>query len=155
MALKVSSVGFTDTTTGRRIEVDSATIDGPDDVGVTRSVFVDIAAGDMIDLALDPTGVDESRSDGQDGSANWLRIFDTIPDTDGDGLLDDVDNCRDVANADQADRDGDGIGDVCDNCAETANPDQADGDANGIGDECDAIPIADSFDDWSFGGIQE
>ena len=137
------------------VEVDSATIDGPDGVGVTRSVFVDIAEGDMIDLALDPTGVDGSRSDGQDGSANWLKIFDTIPDSDGDGLLDDVDNCRDVANADQADGDGDGIGDVCDNCAETANPDQADGDANGIGDECDAIPIADSFDDWSINGIQE
>lgn len=39
---------------------------------------------------------------------------DTIEDSDGDGVADDVDNCADVANADQSDVDGDGIGDVCD-----------------------------------------
>jgi hypothetical protein len=38
------------------------------------------------------------------------------PDTDGDGVPDDVDNCPTVANADQADSDGDGFGDACD-CA--------------------------------------
>ncbi|WP_425606632.1 thrombospondin type 3 repeat-containing protein [Microbulbifer litoralis] len=35
-------------------------------------------------------------------------------DRDGDGVNNDVDNCPDVANADQLDTDGDGIGDVCD-----------------------------------------
>jgi len=35
-------------------------------------------------------------------------------DTDGDGVLDGVDNCALTANADQADADGDGIGNVCD-----------------------------------------
>jgi dienelactone hydrolase len=38
----------------------------------------------------------------------------TDPDRDGDGVLNDVDNCPDVANADQADSDDDGIGDACD-----------------------------------------
>ena len=35
-------------------------------------------------------------------------------DSDGDGVLNDVDNCPAVANANQRDCDGDGIGDVCD-----------------------------------------
>jgi hypothetical protein len=35
-------------------------------------------------------------------------------DTDEDGITDDLDNCVDVANADQADFDDDGAGDVCD-----------------------------------------
>jgi hypothetical protein len=65
--------------------------------------------------------------------------FSPIPtlDTDGDGILDAIDNCRYVANPDQADSDGDGIGDACDNCPTTPNPDQADTDGDGIGDVCD------------------
>ena len=35
-------------------------------------------------------------------------------DADGDGVPDELDNCPQVANADQADRDGDTIGDACD-----------------------------------------
>lgn len=38
----------------------------------------------------------------------------TLPDSDGDGVLDSVDNCLDVANATQIDADGDGIGNICD-----------------------------------------
>ncbi len=43
------------------------------------------------------------------GAITVLRI-----DNDEDGIADDVDNCEDVANADQADVDGDSIGDACD-----------------------------------------
>ena len=77
--------------------------------------------------------------------------FTTVhPDTDGDGVNDDVDNCPTIANADQADNDNDGLGDVCDddddndtildindNCPWTANTDQADTDNDGEGDMCD------------------
>ena len=37
-----------------------------------------------------------------------------LPDTDNDGIPDNIDNCPDIANEDQADFDGDGIGDRCD-----------------------------------------
>ena len=40
--------------------------------------------------------------------------FHTAPDSDGDTFKDFLDNCIDVANADQRDTDGDGYGNLCD-----------------------------------------
>lgn len=51
-------------------------------------------------------------------------------DADGDGVLDDVDNCPNTANPNQEDLDGDGIGDVCD----------TDRDGDGIPNSEDACP---------------
>lgn len=84
-----------------------------------------------------------------------------IYDRDGDGIVDEQDNCPDVPNPDQADLDGDGVGDACDddidgdgipndqdNCPRVYNPDQADTDGDGVGDACtddrdgDGIPDA-------------
>ncbi len=74
--------------------------------------------------------------------------IDPAGDLDGDGVLNDIDICPQVANADQADSDGNGIGDVCqdtdndtvldinDNCPEHSNMDQVDSDGNGVGDAC-------------------
>lgn len=53
-----------------------------------------------------------------------------IIDTDGDGIADEVDNCPDAANSDQADFDGDGVGDACD----------SDDDNDGVPDEFDVCP---------------
>jgi Thrombospondin type 3 repeat len=72
------------------------------------------------------------------------------PDTDGDGIPDESDNCPNDVNPEQTDTDRDGQGDACDadddndgiddtsdNCAFVTNPDQRDTEGDGIGDACD------------------
>jgi hypothetical protein len=86
--------------------------------------------------------------DDPDGSRNDMGVYGgpdaiiavqspTGDDSDGDGVWDDVDNCPDIPNADQADMDADGLGNACDNCPATVNPDQEDFDGDGVGDACD------------------
>ena len=123
------------------VELDRAVIAGGDGVGVTRTKVVEIAVGDVVDLALTPTGPNDNRSDGSDGSANWLRVTGDLPDTDADGFHDGIDNCPEIGNAGQEDADDDGVGDVCDNCPDNANSEQADLDENGIGDACDDVDV--------------
>jgi hypothetical protein len=43
-----------------------------------------------------------------------MEVLLPVPDTDGDGIPDDVGNCIDVFNPDQRDTDGDGCGNRCD-----------------------------------------
>jgi predicted CXXCH cytochrome family protein len=62
-------------------------------------------------------------------------------DADGDGHLDEEDNCPQRYNPDQLDEDEDGVGDICDNCAGVANPDQLDTDEDSYGDACDNCPV--------------
>jgi hypothetical protein len=45
-----------------------------------------------------------------------------VPDFDGDGVSDFLDNCVSVVNPDQLDTDADGLGDVCDETPEPAGP---------------------------------
>jgi len=70
-------------------------------------------------------------------------------DFDGDGILNDDDNCLNVANMDQKDinynqigdacedDDGDGIVNLIDNCIDKSNQDQLDNDGDGLGNVCD------------------
>ena len=66
-----------------------------------------------------------------------------LPDGDGDGIPDGVDNCPSVANPSQSDLDGDGLGDACDpdddgdgvsDAVENAAPNGGDGNGDGTAD---------------------
>jgi len=54
------------------------------------------------------------------GAPGPVPELDRVLDQDRDGRANDADNCRLVANADQADDDADGLGDLCDTCPATA-----------------------------------
>ena len=84
-----------------------------------------------------------------------------VLDDDGDGIMNDDDNCPDDANPGQENADGDDLGDVCDacpndssndmdedgicgdvdNCPEIANPDQTNQDGDDLGDACDICDL--------------
>ena len=64
----------------------------------------------------------------------------TANDRDGDGIPDDIDNCPDVKNHDQANEDGDPFGDACDKCPPIASATDPDSDGDGVGDACDPHP---------------
>jgi hypothetical protein len=60
------------------------------------------------------------------------------PDSDGDGVANNVDNCPVHPNPNQRDADFDGVGNVCDNCTLLGNAGQEDEDGDGFGNICDA-----------------
>ena len=95
---------------------------------------------DDCDLCIDSDG---------DGVVDPLDDFPDDPnessDSDGDGVGDNADVCP--GHDDNADADGDGMADGCDNCPAISNADQLDSDQDSIGDPCDACPGHDDNDD--------
>jgi len=65
----------------------------------------------------------------------------TLLDTDGDTVLDHVDNCPTIANRDQDNEDRDMFGNVCDPCPPFGPPGNADPDGDNVGDACDPNPL--------------
>jgi len=86
----------------------------------------------------------DGRSDGR--MADAQPDGDMTLDTDNDTINDAIDNCRTIANTDQANEDGDTLGDVCDPCPpyKTYGPNNMDAnfDSDGdlVGDGCDPNP---------------
>ena len=74
-------------------------------------------------------------SGNQDSLAAIVTVINDFEDTDNDDI---PDNCDDEI---LPDFDGDGVEDSIDNCPETYNPDQSDIDNDGIGDVCDLVEI--------------
>lgn len=66
--------------------------------------------GSILRANLDGTQVEEALG----GLGVLQDLFLVSADTDGDGVPDCLDNCPNVANADQLDSDADGVGDACD-----------------------------------------
>lgn len=125
-----------------------------------------------IDRGLNPRSADSDGDNISDGDEFGDDLENPI-DTDGDGIIDALDEDSDddgledkreagdtdlntpardtdedgVPDFRQKDSDGDGIEDGTDNCPALANPDQKDTDGDGIGDDCTADADGDGVDD--------
>ena len=101
----------------------------------------------------------------KEGTSDALTVTSMLSssasDVDGDGIVDSLDNCPNIANSNQRDYDSNGEGDVCEDsdgdgvldnkdiCPMIPNADQADSDFDGIGDVCedsDSDGVIDSLD---------
>ncbi|MFK8032072.1 MAG: integrin alpha [Gammaproteobacteria bacterium] len=125
-------------------------------IGVSVSSAGDVNGDGQEDLVI---GAPTTVIGFQDQAGESYVVFGR-PDADGDDIEDSLDNCPQVANADQSDVDMDGDGDACDvdddddgivdeddNCPLLADTDQsADLDMDGIGDECDDDVDGDTVD---------
>lgn len=103
---------------------------GPD--RETGTMPEDSSVTDSPTAGPDAMGVDAS-------TMNDAMAVDAKRDSDGDGHLDEMDNCVDEPNAEQWDEDADGLGDVCDPCPQVKAA-QTDTDNDGVGNDCDPRP---------------
>ena len=87
--------------------------------------------GDLCDNCIDIPNTDQ-------GDIDEDNIGDVCdPEADGDGYLNEDDNCPFVYNPLQENSDADSVGDACDNCPYVDNGYQYDEDGDGYGDACD------------------
>ncbi|MCH7945419.1 MAG: thrombospondin type 3 repeat-containing protein, partial [Armatimonadetes bacterium] len=118
---------------------------GPFDFTLRGTGFEDCNDNDLPDT--------EDIADGLDEDCNFNNVPDVCEnDTDGDGFIDECDECP--GEDDLLDTDGDTVPDCLDNCPDDANTDQLDSDGNGLGDvcqeevivDCNSNGVADEFD---------
>lgn len=89
-----------------------------------------------------PTQIDKNNNEIWD-KCEETEKFETENDKDKDGIIDYIDNCKEISNNKQEDSDLDSIWDVCDNCKYIRNASQEDENKNNIWDLCE-----DSDNDW-------
>ncbi|HEY5928021.1 MAG TPA: thrombospondin type 3 repeat-containing protein [Kofleriaceae bacterium] len=109
--------------------------------GMCRAPGFSGACGQMNGDTLDDTMMADAMIDGNPNL-----------DSDGDGVMDNVDNCILKANANQANEDGDARGDVCDPCppftqyldplTQQMRPADVDSDGDSVGDGCDVFYVS-------------
>jgi hypothetical protein len=118
--------------------------------GYLTRFFLGVASDEAITrVSLDATvGVNDSFF----SVDNVTFLEPPVPDTDDDGVLDDIDNCVFTPN-DQSDEDGDAVGDACDNCPTIPNADQMDENGNGVGDACEVVASLCPCNGKSIGGL--
>lgn len=110
--------------TGQNITIPVLSIGSPEGVNLAKAAEVPVAAiGGSLQVTL--KSVNENSAfvpnvfGGSVADPNYINnaALSLVPvgfDTDGDGIIDSLDNCPAVANSDNADTDSDGVGDLCD-----------------------------------------
>ena len=75
-----------------------------------------------------------------------------LNDIDGDGILNELDNCINVSNSNQTDFDKDGLGDACDNCPNKADPGNSTVYRNNVIESglVNGLPSSLSFENYTF-----
>ena len=110
-------------------------------MGMSVARAGDLNGDDLDDILMGAHGYDALFQD----QGRAIAFYGVYPDSDGDSVADNVDNCINTPNPKQEDIDLDGVGDACDNAPADFNPDQSDLDADSVGDVADPCP-ADSSD---------
>ena len=93
-----------------------------DDLDIYREVGHDAALVESFSVAVTDGQINiEFLHEIEDPKISAIEIIsqELTPDTDGDGVPDDIDNCPMVFNPGQEDTDGDGAGDACDSAGST------------------------------------
>ncbi|MEL6200690.1 MAG: thrombospondin type 3 repeat-containing protein [Pseudomonadota bacterium] len=116
------TVGGTTFTTGGTTDADGELVDGtilfefivPPFSSNSAWVLFDIATGEAQVCLFFATGGCIPGATQAVVVSGGFALVGGAPDSDGDGVTDDVDNCTATANAGQVDTDGDGYGNACD-----------------------------------------